>query len=118
MTDTPDKQGLKGNLAKSKQTNGTQPTAETLSEGIAETLCANFPVSFNLQLAVIDMLQLLNNQLHDSIMRDELKLGSEPDQAFNYARIHRWIDLLTQREYSLRLSQRLATTQKPRKGQS
>lgn len=31
--------------------------------------------------------------LHDSIMRGELPLGAETDQAFNYARIHRWIDL-------------------------
>lgn len=30
--------------------------------------------------------------LHDSIMRHELPLGQEPDQAFNYARIHHWID--------------------------
>lgn len=30
--------------------------------------------------------------MHDSIMRHELPLGTESDLAFNYARIHRWID--------------------------
>ncbi len=30
--------------------------------------------------------------MHDSIMRHELELGIEPDPAFNYARVHSWID--------------------------
>jgi hypothetical protein len=30
--------------------------------------------------------------LHHSIMRHELVLGTEPDVAFNYGRIHHWID--------------------------
>ena len=30
--------------------------------------------------------------MHDSIMRGELPLRHETDDAFNYGRIHRWID--------------------------
>lgn len=30
--------------------------------------------------------------LHESIMDGGLTLGTEPDQAFNYGRIHHWID--------------------------
>lgn len=30
--------------------------------------------------------------LHTSIMNDKLTLGTEQDQAFNYGRIHHWID--------------------------
>ena len=34
----------------------------------------------------------LSAALHNSIMRGELDLGAESDTAFNYARVHRWID--------------------------
>jgi len=41
---------------------------------------------------MMSLIEQIKKDLHDSIMRGELELGTESDTTFNYARIHRWID--------------------------